>query len=189
MLPWLPSIISLLIGLLGQFNAADWVAAHPNVAMALGTLGALITALTRSPLSTDSTPQPPLSGGRHFLFGLLLVCSFLSASAVTAQTVTVDLNKSALAWDWAKGAPPNDGDPTGFIARCGRQAGVYSANTPINDPQARQVAIKSIVNGQGVWFCAVAATNRYGTSANSNQVSFDAGAAPADPSNARVQAQ
>jgi hypothetical protein len=187
MLAWLPSIVSLLIGILGQLNAADWVASHPQLAMALGTLGALITALTKSPLVATEPPKPPFSGGRPFLFAILLV--LLTAPAY-GQTVTVDLNKASLAWDWAKGAPPNDGDATGFTAHCGRTSGVYSANTPINDAAARTVPIRSIVNGQGVWFCAVSAFNRYGTSSNkTNEVSFDAGALPADPARARVQAQ
>lgn len=51
MLAWLPSLVSLILGILGQINAADWVAAHPNVSMALATLGTLATALTKSPLS------------------------------------------------------------------------------------------------------------------------------------------
>lgn len=120
---------------------------------------------------------------------LFVVVALSLLSVAHAQTVTVDLNKASLAWDWTKGAPPNDGDPTGFVARCGRQTTVYSANTPINDPISRQAPIRSIVSGQGVWFCTVAATNRYGTSGNSNEVSFDAGAVPADPSRTRVQAQ
>lgn len=49
---WLPSLLSILIGLLGQVGAADWVAANPNVFMALATLGHLITALTRSPIQS-----------------------------------------------------------------------------------------------------------------------------------------
>ena len=51
MLPWIPSLTTLIIGILAQFNAAEWVAAHPNIAMALATLGAVITALTRSPVT------------------------------------------------------------------------------------------------------------------------------------------
>lgn len=47
---WIPSLVSLVIGLLGQVGAAEWVAANPNVFMALATLGHLITALTRSPI-------------------------------------------------------------------------------------------------------------------------------------------
>jgi hypothetical protein len=108
----------------------------------------------------------------------------------SAQTVTVDLNKAKLAWDWTKGTPPNDGDPEGFTAKCGRVTGVYSSTTPINDGAARSANIRSIVNGTGIWFCAIGAQNRYGPSpTNSNEVTFDAGAVPAGPTNNRVQAQ
>lgn len=88
MLAWLPSIISVLIGILGQVNAADWVAAHPQVAMALGTLGALITAMTKSPLN-NSAPPPTFPDRKHYLFVLpfiLLSC----AGPAYALTATVE---------------------------------------------------------------------------------------------------
>lgn len=47
---WLPSLITAVIGLLGQVGAADWVAANPNVAIGVATVGAIATALTRSPI-------------------------------------------------------------------------------------------------------------------------------------------
>lgn len=85
MLAWLPSIISLIVGLLSQVNAADWVAQHPNVAMGLGTLGALITALTRSPFQATSTPPSAFGGFR--VFAALLALSI--AAPVSAFDVTV----------------------------------------------------------------------------------------------------
>lgn len=109
-------------------------------------------------------------------------------SPILAQTVTVDLDRASLAWDWAK-VTPTDSDVESFVTRCGRTAGTFSSTTPISDPAVRSVPIRSIVNGSGRWFCVVAAVNRYGVSGNSNEVSFDAGAAPAVPANVRVQAQ
>lgn len=120
---------------------------------------------------------------------IALIAILVLPSLCWAQTVTVDLNKAKLAWDWTKGAPPNDGDPEGFTAKCGRVTGVYSSSTPVTDGAARSVNIRSIVNGTGIWFCVVGAQNRYGASGNSNEVFFDAGAVPAGPTNARVQAQ
>ena len=49
---WLPSLLSIIIGLLGQVGAADWVAANPKVAMGVATVGAIATALTRSPIQS-----------------------------------------------------------------------------------------------------------------------------------------
>jgi hypothetical protein len=162
--------------------------------------GAVIDEVTKALLgggliaAADATKQPINKIGlglRSLLwvagFGLLL--SVLLTATANAQTVTVDLNKAVLAWDWTKGAPPNDGDVRRFDIKCGRQAGVYSATTPINDPLSRSVKISQILNGTGQWFCAVVAVNNYSPSGLSNEVSFDAGAAPAVPSNARVQAQ
>jgi hypothetical protein len=125
-----------------------------------------------------------------WLLGLGLLFAALAGPAA-AQTVVVDLHKASLAWDWAKATvPPYDGDADGFTAKCGRQSGVYNIQTPINDPAARSAPIRSVVNGQGQWFCVVGAFNRYGPSpATTNEVSFDAGAVPAGPTKARVQAQ
>jgi len=86
MLAWLPSLISLIIGLLGQVNAADWVAQHPNVAMGLGTLGALVTALTRSPIQSAAPSPGSLGGFRMFAVVLL---AFGCAAPAFALDVTV----------------------------------------------------------------------------------------------------
>lgn len=86
MLAWIPSLISLLIGLLGQINAADWVAQHPNLSMGLGTLGALVTALTRSPLQAASPSPGSLGGFRMFSVFLL---AFGCAAPAFALDVTV----------------------------------------------------------------------------------------------------
>lgn len=111
------------------------------------------------------------------------------ASPAAAQTVILDINKASLAWDWSKSAPPNDGDVESFLVKCGKVQGVYSVQTPVHDPAARSVSLRSVLNGQGQWFCVMAATNRYGSSGDSNEVSFDAGAVPAGPSGLNVQAQ
>lgn len=112
-------------------------------------------------------------------------------SPALAQTVTLDLNRAVLAWDWTKGTTPNlnTGDVERFDVKCGRQSGVYSSTSPVNDPLARSVKISQVLNGQGQWFCVLSAVNRYGASGHSNEVSFDVGAAPASPANVRVQAQ
>ena len=120
------------------------------------------------------------------LFALVAITLFASPEPTAAQTVTVDLNKATLAWDWTKGA---GGDVESFEVKCGRATAVYSATTPVADPLARSVNISQVINGSGRWFCVVAAVNRYGKSGVTNEVSFDAGVAPADPANLRVQAQ
>lgn len=142
--------------------------------------------------AADGTKGKLSTGLRSVLWavGFALILSAMVAPA-HAQTVTVDLNKASLAWDWTKATPPatNTGDVERFDAKCGRLSGVYSSTTPINDPAARSVKIASIVNNTGQWFCVIVAVNRYAPSGPSNEVSFDAGAAPADPKNNRLQAQ
>lgn len=146
---------------------------------------ATLTKLNTSALDMARTMKGRSVAGA--LFALLLLTGY----EAHAQTVTVDLNRAVLAWDWTKGiAPsPTTGDVERFDVKCGRQAGVYSSVTPLTDPLARSVRISQIVNGTGQWFCVVASVNRYGSAGNSNEISFDAGAVPATPANVRVQAQ
>jgi hypothetical protein len=47
---WLPSLLTVLLSILSQFNAADWISAHPNVALSLATLGGVINHLMPSPI-------------------------------------------------------------------------------------------------------------------------------------------
>lgn len=125
------------------------------------------------------------------LKGIVVLLALGLGSPALAQTVTLDLNRAVLVWDWTKGATPNvnTGDVERFDVKCGRQSGVYSSTSPVNDPLSRSVKISQILNGSGQWFCVLSAVNRYGASGNSNEVSFDVGAAPASPANVRVQAQ
>lgn len=152
--------------------------------------GGLISAADSSKLKA-ATKAAALNRSAYRAFAALaLIVPALCAPALSsAQTVTVDLNKASLAWDWTKGPAPSSGDVERFDVKCGKQSGVYSAVTPISDPLIRSVKISQILNGSGVWYCVVAAVNRYAASGNSNEVSFDAGAVPADPVNLRMQAQ
>lgn len=105
MMAWLPSIISLLLGLLGQVNAADWVAQHPNVAMGLGTLGTLITALTRSPL--QSAPASPNVLGGFRMFALLLVIG----STAPAFALDVTITGTQISFAYQEPSTNPDGSP------------------------------------------------------------------------------
>ena len=147
---------------------------------------ATVSQLNQSMLEMVRTVRARMVGGLLFILAI-----GLGSPALAQQTVILDLDKAELAWDWTKGTTPNvnTGDVERFDVKCGRQSGVYSSTSPVNDPLARSVKISQVLNGDGQWFCVLSAVNRYGVSGHSNEVSFDVGAAPASPANLRVQAQ
>lgn len=91
MLAWLPSLISLILGILAQVNAPDWVAANPHVAMALGTLNSIITALLPSPVGKPTSPP-----AANFRPGLFLVALLAFPIGVTSCQVAYALEA---VWD------------------------------------------------------------------------------------------
>lgn len=118
---------------------------------------------------------------------IIVFAALIIASIAEAQTtISVDINKAKLAWDWTQGS---GGTPTEFRVKCGTATGNYTKVTTIADPAARQANVKDVITGSGNWFCAVSAANSFGESGNSNEVPFAAGAAPLAPTNARVTAQ
>lgn len=186
MLAFLPSLITLVVSVLAQMGAPDLVAAHPNAAISLATFAAILNHLLPSPVQTGNPTLPPAV---LKTLGALLIVGALFAPQAMAQTVSVDLAKAKLAWDWTVGLPPIDGNPDSFKMNCGKASKTYTVSTPINDPLARSVSIRQVIPSQGPWFCAVTALNSLGESTPSNEVSFIAGALPAGPTNNRVQAQ
>jgi len=124
MLAWLPSLLSVLIGILGQVNAADWVAAHPNVAMALGTLGALITALTKSPLDRPNITSVPLSRP----LGLFVAAMILSAAPAYALTATVEGTQVRLGYQ--EPTQNKTGTPLSDLAKTSTYYAIPPGSTP-----------------------------------------------------------
>lgn len=107
-----------------------------------------------------------------FLFGAILL---LVPSLVEAQTpVVVSLQNAILSWDYTQGTSP----ATEFQMKCGGSATTLNRITTIPDSAARSIPVRSAIGGSGVWFCQVTASNKYGESASSNTVNFDAGDSP-----------
>lgn len=117
---------------------------------------------------------------------IILAVLMISVTAQAQTTISVDINKAKLAWDWTQGT---GGIPTEFRVKCGAATGNYSRVTTLADPAARGANIRDVITGSGNWFCAVTAANAFGESVPSNEVNFSAGAAPSAPTNARVSAQ
>ena len=116
----------------------------------------------------------------------MLIC-LLWAGPVSAQTsISVDIAKARFAWSWVQGA---GGPVTAFRMKCGPSAGTYPTLVSIPDPDARSLMLSAIVTEPGKYFCAVSAANQFGESANSNEVTFDAGVGPVAPADLQIQAQ
>jgi len=110
---------------------------------------------------------------KHLFLALLAVLAF--AAVADAQTVQVDINRATLEWTWT--ADATSGPVDEFRMKCGPSSGTYTKITSVAGT-ARALAVRNAVGGDGLWFCAVAAANQRGESGLSNEVPFDAGAAP-----------
>ena len=121
---------------------------------------------------------------------ILLFCSAITLlSLATAQaqtTVAVDITKAKLTWTWTQGT---GGMPTAFRVKCGNVTGTYGILVSLPDPAARSASVASVITAAGKYFCVVSAANQFGESANSNEVSFDAGTVPVAPAGLVIQAQ
>ena len=76
-----------------------------------------------------------------------------------------------------------------FRVRCGSSTGSYDLVVAVPNPEARSVAVSAVITVVGKYFCIVSAANQFGDSPSSNEVSFEAGAIPINPSGFAVQAQ
>lgn len=112
------------------------------------------------------------------------------ATEVSAQQgLSVNINRASLTWQWVQGTAPTDGMVEVFEVKCGAAPGNYSTITNLANPAARSVPVAQVIKGSGQWYCVVAAVNKYGSSPNSNEVGFDAGVVPSQPTNLGVLAQ
>ncbi len=77
--------------------------------------------------------------------------------------------------------------PDQFNVKCGTASKTYTKTTVIS--AAVQTAnVDLVINGFGTWFCVVTASNGFGESGPTNEVSFLAGAIPVSPTNLVIQA-
>lgn len=109
-----------------------------------------------------------------FLLALLFVAGL--AGAAEAQTVSVDINRAVLLWNWTPTVESGPADE--FRVYCGTATKTYTKMASVAGT-AREVPVKAAIGGSGNWFCAVTAANKHGEGGASNEVGFDAGAAPA----------
>jgi len=112
---------------------------------------------------------------------------FLSGALATAAEppAPTDLNKTALAWHWTQGSA---GAAEYFRVKCGKAAGAHTLVTTLSSPDARSVPLVTVITGSGLWYCVVTAVNTYGESPPSNEIFFDAGAAPSAPTDTHLEA-
>lgn len=116
-----------------------------------------------------------------FMLSLLFVV--LMASTLFAQTsVAVDIDKATLVWQASVGG----GQVGEYKVKCGPTTGNYTQTTAVVATQT-SVPVKNVISGIGVWFCAVTASNQFGESGPSNEISFEAGTKPNNPTGLILQ--
>ncbi|MFQ5765446.1 MAG: fibronectin type III domain-containing protein [Rhodospirillales bacterium] len=117
---------------------------------------------------------------RLIILGIVLFAS----PALAQEFVAVHIDKATIAWDAATGG----GTPTTYHVKCGDTSGSYK-HPQVDVPADRTtLAVKAAIPGLGRYFCVVTASNQFGESGPSNEISFDVGREPAAPTGTRLEA-
>ncbi len=121
---------------------------------------------------------------RRILVVVLLL--FFSGQAWAQQSIAVDIDKATIVWNaWVVG---QGSKPDSYHVKCGDSTGNYN-HPQVNVPSDRNsVAVKAVVPSIGVYFCAVTASNQFGESGQSNEISFEAGSKPVAPTGTHLEA-
>lgn len=134
--------------------------------------------------TTGSKPSGPAGpaalGAALFAFAML----FTSGPAFAQVLIAVDIERQSLAWD----APTTGGAVGEYSVKCGPASGNYTKITPVSPP-ATTLPVKDGIDGLGAWFCVVTASNQFGESGPSNEISFEAGMKPGAPGNLILRGQ
>lgn len=127
---WLPTIVTILLSILSQLNASDWISSHPNVAMSLATLGGVINHLMPSPVSSGLA-----TGALRSVVWLFVALAVLSGAPAHAFDVTVTGAQVNLSYQEPTtnktGTPLSDlGKTTGYYSAPIGSAPVSCVTTP-----------------------------------------------------------
>lgn len=108
---------------------------------------------------------------------LTLVLFLALAGSVFAQVlIAVDIDRQSLAWN----APVGGGAVGEYRVSCGPASGNYTKITPV-PATSTSIPVKDAIDGLGAWFCVVTASNQFGQSGPSNEIAFEAGMKPSNP--------
>ena len=108
---------------------------------------------------------------------IIVALLLLVTSVAFGQTrIAVDIDKASLTWN----APTAGGTVQEYKVKCGPATGDYTKTTVIGAPTLT-APVRSVIAGPGVWFCVVTAANQFGESGPSNEIAFEAGTKPGDP--------
>lgn len=118
---------------------------------------------------------------------LVIALVFLFSGQTWAQTsIAVDIDKATIVWNvWVVG---QGSKPDTYHVKCGDSTGNYN-HPQVDVPSERNsTPVKSAIPGIGAYFCVVTASNQFGESGPSNEISFEAGSKPDPPTNTRLEA-
>lgn len=116
---------------------------------------------------------------------LVLALSLATAGVAFAQVlIAVDIDRQSLAWE----APTSGGQVGEYRVKCGPASGSYTKIMPVAAP-ATSIPVKDAIDGLGAWFCVVTARNAFGESGPSNELAFEAGMRPGDPTGLILRGQ
>ncbi len=135
---WLPTLLTIIISVLTQVNAAGWIQAHPNAAMSLATLGGIINHLLPSPVSPGLA-----TGALRSVVWVLLALTFMTGAPAHAFDVTVTGTQVNMAYQEPTtnktGTPLSDlAETTGYYAFPITASPVPCVTTPATAPTAKR---------------------------------------------------
>ncbi len=121
---------------------------------------------------------------RWFLVASLILV--FSGQAWAQTSIAVDIDKATIVWDaWAVG---QGSKPDTYHVKCGDSTGNYN-HPQVNVPSDRNsTPVKSAIPGIGAYFCVVTASNQFGQSGPSNEINFEAGSKPDNPTGTHLEA-
>jgi hypothetical protein len=119
---WLPSLVTLLLGILSQSGADQWIASNPKTAGGLMALYALLKGLLPSPM-TDTEPPATGKPSTGLRGSAMALCLLLFAPAVS-YAVDVTVNGAQVSMTYQEPTQNKTGTP---LADLGETTGYYQA--------------------------------------------------------------
>jgi hypothetical protein len=97
----------------------------------------------------------------------------LGPTAALAQEKR-DFKTAKFSWTWTADV---DGPPTHFELSCGKAPGQYTIHKLVPAAE-REMFMRDLIKGNGVYYCAFRGVNDFGTGDWSNEENFQSGARP-----------
>ena len=136
---WLPSLVTLILGILSQSGADKWIATNPKAAGGLMALYALLKGLLPSPMTDTAPPTTPNAKQNSPLRSFAFAVVTLSMIAAPAHAFDVTVTGAQVHLSYQEPTTNKTATP---LTDLGKTTGYYSA--PITAPAQSCVTTPSM---------------------------------------------